>query len=137
MVDLLRLLWCVARRTQKLFAAVRVRLDFEARVICLTVHGYFEGCLFLYALFQVNVVGYTFYTCLYSFVLTITNLLSMILAIELNPDYVRAILRRAELYEKTDKLDEALEDYKSVLEKDPGLPQAREACMVRVLHLSL
>ncbi|XP_048094102.1 tetratricopeptide repeat protein 1 [Alosa alosa] len=50
-------------------------------------------------------------------------------AIELNPDYVRAILRRAELYEKTDKLDEALEDYKSVLEKDPSLPVAREACM--------
>uniref|UniRef100_A0A672JY30 Tetratricopeptide repeat domain 1 n=1 Tax=Sinocyclocheilus grahami TaxID=75366 RepID=A0A672JY30_SINGR len=51
-------------------------------------------------------------------------------AIELNPNYVRAILRRAELYEKTDKLDEALEDYKSVLEKDPGIPAAREACMV-------
>ncbi|XP_043076921.1 tetratricopeptide repeat protein 1 [Puntigrus tetrazona] len=50
-------------------------------------------------------------------------------AIELNPNYVRAILRRAELYEKTDKLDEALEDYKSVLEKDPGIPAAREACM--------
>ncbi|KAM4620458.1 tetratricopeptide repeat protein 1 isoform 2-T4 [Polymixia lowei] len=50
-------------------------------------------------------------------------------AIELNPDYVRAILRRAELYEKTDKLDEALEDYKTVLDKDPGQHTAREACM--------
>ncbi|XP_026051675.1 tetratricopeptide repeat protein 1-like [Carassius auratus] len=50
-------------------------------------------------------------------------------AIELNPNYVRAILRRAELYEKTDKLDEALEDYKTVLEKEPGIPAAREACM--------
>ncbi|XP_017554174.1 tetratricopeptide repeat protein 1 [Pygocentrus nattereri] len=50
-------------------------------------------------------------------------------AIELNPNYVRAILRRAELYEKTDKLDEALEDYKTVLEKDPSIPTAREACM--------
>ncbi|XP_028839730.1 tetratricopeptide repeat protein 1 isoform X2 [Denticeps clupeoides] len=50
-------------------------------------------------------------------------------AIELNPGYVRAILRRAELYEKTDKLDEALEDYKNVVEKDPGIPSAREACM--------
>ncbi|KAI5096713.1 alpha-1A adrenergic receptor, partial [Silurus meridionalis] len=49
-------------------------------------------------------------------------------AIELNPDYVRAILRRAELYEQTEKLDEALEDYKTVLEKDPGIPAAREAC---------
>ncbi|KAM4747755.1 tetratricopeptide repeat protein 1 [Rhinophrynus dorsalis] len=50
-------------------------------------------------------------------------------AIELNPDYIRALLRRAELYEKTDKLDEALADYKSVLEKDPSTHQAREACM--------
>uniref|UniRef100_A0A8C3VPG3 Tetratricopeptide repeat protein 1 n=1 Tax=Catagonus wagneri TaxID=51154 RepID=A0A8C3VPG3_9CETA len=50
-------------------------------------------------------------------------------AIQLNPDYIRAILRRAELYEKTDKLDEALEDYKSILEKDPSVHQAREACM--------
>ncbi|XP_072518881.1 tetratricopeptide repeat protein 1 [Salminus brasiliensis] len=50
-------------------------------------------------------------------------------AIELNPNYVRAILRRAELYEKTEKLDEALEDYKNLLEKDPGIPAAREACM--------
>lgn len=50
-------------------------------------------------------------------------------AIQLNPSYIRAILRRAELYEKTDKLDEALEDYKSVLEKDPSVYQAREACM--------
>lgn len=50
-------------------------------------------------------------------------------AIHLNPSYIRAILRRAELYEKTDKLDEALEDYKSILEKDPSVHQAREACM--------
>ncbi|NXN30841.1 TTC1 protein, partial [Nycticryphes semicollaris] len=51
------------------------------------------------------------------------------LAVELDPNYIRALLRRAELYEKTEKLDEALEDYKAVLEKDPGVPQAREACM--------
>ncbi|KAL0994690.1 hypothetical protein UPYG_G00125850 [Umbra pygmaea] len=50
-------------------------------------------------------------------------------AIELNPNYMRAILRRAELYEKTDKLDEALEDYKAALEKEPNLPAAREACL--------
>ncbi|KAM6150589.1 tetratricopeptide repeat protein 1 [Erethizon dorsatum] len=50
-------------------------------------------------------------------------------AIQLNPSYIRAILRRAELYEKTDKLDEALEDYKTILEKDPSVHQAREACM--------
>ncbi|CAJ0968358.1 unnamed protein product [Ranitomeya imitator] len=50
-------------------------------------------------------------------------------SIELNPDYIRALLRRAELYEKTDKLDEALADYKSVLEKDLSCRQAKDACM--------
>ncbi|KAM6196377.1 tetratricopeptide repeat protein 1 isoform 1-T2 [Sarcoramphus papa] len=50
-------------------------------------------------------------------------------AVELDPNYIRALLRRAELYEKTEKLDEALEDYKAVLEKDPSVHQAREACM--------
>ncbi|XP_069510005.1 tetratricopeptide repeat protein 1 [Ambystoma mexicanum] len=50
-------------------------------------------------------------------------------AIKLNPDYIRALLRRAELYEKTDKLDEALEDYKCVLERDPSVHPARAACM--------
>ncbi|XP_018413382.1 PREDICTED: tetratricopeptide repeat protein 1 [Nanorana parkeri] len=50
-------------------------------------------------------------------------------AIDLNPDYVRALLRRAELYEKTEKLDEAFADYKSVLNLDASCRQAREACM--------
>lgn len=34
------------------------------------------------------------------------------------------------MYEKTDKLDEALEDYKLVLEKDSSVKQAREATLV-------
>ncbi|XP_061472737.1 tetratricopeptide repeat protein 1 [Rhineura floridana] len=50
-------------------------------------------------------------------------------ALELNPNYIKALLRRAELYEKTEKLDEALEDYKNLMEKDPSIHQAREACM--------
>ncbi|XP_068565411.1 tetratricopeptide repeat protein 1 [Cebidichthys violaceus] len=50
-------------------------------------------------------------------------------AIELNPDYVRALLRRAELHEQTDKLDEALEDYKKVLDLDQNQTTARQACM--------
>nr|XP_060620933.1 tetratricopeptide repeat protein 1 isoform X1 [Anolis sagrei ordinatus] len=50
-------------------------------------------------------------------------------ALELNANYIKALLRRAELYEKTDKLDEALEDYKNLFEKDPSIHQAREACM--------
>lgn len=50
-------------------------------------------------------------------------------AIKLNPTYLKAIMRRAELYEKTDKLDEALEDYKKTLELDPSQHVARFACM--------
>lgn len=50
-------------------------------------------------------------------------------AIDLDPEYLRALLRRAELYEKTEKLDEALEDYKKVLERDPNHSGARQACM--------
>ena len=56
------------------------------------------------------------------------------IAIELNPDYVRALQRRAELYEQTDKLDEALEDYKKVLDQDPTHGGARRACMVTTTH---
>lgn len=54
---------------------------------------------------------------------------------ELDPNYIRALLRRAELYEKTEKLDEALEDYKAVLEKDSSVHQAREACMVSLFGI--
>lgn len=35
--------------------------------------------------------------------------------------------RRANLYESTDKLDESLEDFKKVLELDPGNHEARAA----------
>ncbi|SPP84539.1 tetratricopeptide repeat protein 1 [Drosophila guanche] len=48
-------------------------------------------------------------------------------AIELWPEYVRVLLRRAKLYEQDDRPDEALEDYKKVCELDPGQPEAREA----------
>lgn len=46
-------------------------------------------------------------------------------AIELNDMYVRAYLRRAKLYEESDKLDESLEDFKKVLELDPSNSDAR------------
>uniref|UniRef100_A0A182MQI9 Tetratricopeptide repeat protein 1 n=1 Tax=Anopheles culicifacies TaxID=139723 RepID=A0A182MQI9_9DIPT len=48
-------------------------------------------------------------------------------ALEYNPNYVKALLRRANLYEETDKLDESLEDYRKVLELDPGNSEARAA----------
>ncbi|XP_062309119.1 tetratricopeptide repeat protein 1 [Osmerus eperlanus] len=50
-------------------------------------------------------------------------------AIELKPDYVRALVRRAELHEKTDKLDEALEDYRAALQLEPSQAVARDACL--------
>lgn len=48
-------------------------------------------------------------------------------AIELNPSYVKAYIRRAQLYEETDKLDEALEDFKKVLTFDASHTEANYA----------
>uniref|UniRef100_A0A8W7PA39 Tetratricopeptide repeat protein 1 n=1 Tax=Anopheles coluzzii TaxID=1518534 RepID=A0A8W7PA39_ANOCL len=48
-------------------------------------------------------------------------------ALEYNPHYLKALLRRANLYEETDKLDESLEDYRKVLELEPGNGEARSA----------
>ncbi|XP_043794641.1 tetratricopeptide repeat protein 1 [Apis laboriosa] len=48
-------------------------------------------------------------------------------AIELNPSYVKVYARRARLYEETEKLDEALEDYKKILTFDPGHTEANYA----------
>ncbi|XP_025096583.1 tetratricopeptide repeat protein 1-like [Pomacea canaliculata] len=50
-------------------------------------------------------------------------------AIDLHPHYLKAILRRAELYQKSDKLDDALKDHQRVVELDPGQHASREACM--------
>lgn len=40
-------------------------------------------------------------------------------AVELDERYLKAYFRRAQLYEATDKLDEALADYKKIIELDP------------------
>lgn len=48
-------------------------------------------------------------------------------AIEHNPKYLKALLRRAILYEEADKLDESLEDFKQILELDPDNAEARAA----------
>ncbi|XP_011340290.1 tetratricopeptide repeat protein 1 isoform X2 [Ooceraea biroi] len=48
-------------------------------------------------------------------------------AIELNSSYIKVYIRRAQLYEETDKLDEALEDYKKVLTFDPSHTEANHA----------
>lgn len=48
-------------------------------------------------------------------------------SLELNPCFVRALWRRAQLYETTEKLDEALEDCKKILELDPSHKEANYA----------
>ncbi|CRL02386.1 CLUMA_CG015401, isoform A [Clunio marinus] len=52
-------------------------------------------------------------------------------SLEFNPNYVKVLLRRAALYEETEKLDESLEDNKKILELDPGNHDAR-AALVRL-----
>ncbi|XP_002741398.1 uncharacterized protein LOC100373793 [Saccoglossus kowalevskii] len=52
-------------------------------------------------------------------------------AIELHSTYVKALLRRAQTYEKLEKLDEALEDYQKVLHLDNSSWEARRACMLK------
>eukprot|EP00244_Chara_vulgaris_P001164 TRINITY_DN11832_c0_g1_i1.p1 TRINITY_DN11832_c0_g1~~TRINITY_DN11832_c0_g1_i1.p1 ORF type:complete len:232 (-),score=39.97 TRINITY_DN11832_c0_g1_i1:607-1302(-) len=49
------------------------------------------------------------------------------LALELNPNYVKALLRRAQAREKLDQLEESLQDMKKVMELDPHDKQAQEA----------
>lgn len=48
-------------------------------------------------------------------------------AIDLNDKYVKAYLRRAKLYEETEKLDESLEDYKRILTFDVNNSEALKA----------
>ena len=50
-------------------------------------------------------------------------------AIQLNPKYVKALLRRGQTYEETDKPHEAMKDFEQVLEIDPGHKEARMAVM--------
>lgn len=46
-------------------------------------------------------------------------------ALELNPSYVKALLRRAEAHEKLDHLEEAIADMKKIMELEPSNDQAR------------
>ena len=55
-------------------------------------------------------------------------------ALDLHPHYMKALMRRAELYEKTEKFEEALADYQKVIELDPSQHNARAACMVSLLY---
>ncbi|KAJ0260382.1 Tetratricopeptide repeat [Hirschfeldia incana] len=47
-------------------------------------------------------------------------------AIELNPSYIKALVRRAEAHEKLEHFEEALTDLKKILELDPSNDQAKK-----------
>ncbi|GBM58329.1 Tetratricopeptide repeat protein 1 [Araneus ventricosus] len=49
-------------------------------------------------------------------------------AIELNPNYLKALIRRAQLHKKMDNLERALEDYQKIMELDRNNAEARAAC---------
>ncbi|VDD80984.1 unnamed protein product [Mesocestoides corti] len=51
-------------------------------------------------------------------------------ALKLSPDYVRCLLRRADLRETVDRLTEALEDYQHILKLDPYNAKAHAACAI-------
>ncbi|XP_057514645.1 uncharacterized protein LOC130796330 [Actinidia eriantha] len=46
-------------------------------------------------------------------------------ALELNPNYVKSLLRRGEAHEKLEHFEEAIADLKKVVELDPSDVQAR------------
>ena len=50
----------------------------------------------------------------------------------MNPKYVKALLRRAGLFEEKDKPHEAMKDYQAVLEVDPKHAQSLVAVNVRL-----
>ena len=55
-------------------------------------------------------------------------------AIELNPNYVKALSRRGQLYEDLDKPHEAMKDFNRVLEMDKSHAEANKAAMVGVCY---
>ncbi|GLV32820.1 uncharacterized protein CBL_00473 [Carabus blaptoides fortunei] len=51
-------------------------------------------------------------------------------ALELNPEYAKALLRRAKLHENMNKLDESLNDYKKLLTLDESNSEVKHAIYV-------
>jgi len=51
-------------------------------------------------------------------------------ALKLNPQYMKCLVRRAELNEKMDKLEEALQDYNEILKLNPNCQKSRAACAI-------
>lgn len=55
----------------------------------------------------------------------------------MDPTFVKPLLRRAECYENTDKLDEALVDYKKLCELEPKNSSYKSKCYVSLLNIYL
>ena len=53
-------------------------------------------------------------------------------AIDLNSNYLKAILRRAQIYEDTDRPHESMKDFERVLELDPKHIESIVAVRVRI-----
>lgn len=88
-----------------------------ARVKCsVCIYTTQNSCFCAYPIFEVHKL--TFYTFQFQPIGS-PAIQDCTKAIELDPAYVKAYLRRAHFYEADDKLDEALEDYKKVLTFDP------------------
>ena len=59
-------------------------------------------------------------------------------ALRLNPTYLKALVRRAQLFEDLDKPHESMNDYQEVLKLDPRNIQAKVAVeTVNVLNVSI
>ena len=55
-------------------------------------------------------------------------------SIELQPQYIKAIRRRAQAYEKTEKLDDALKDYKTIHDIEPRNAENIHTCLVEQIQ---
>lgn len=56
-------------------------------------------------------------------------------AIELYPEYEKAFMRRAQLFEmKDENYDKALEDYQTILKLNPNNKAASAAVIVKILN---
>ena len=51
-------------------------------------------------------------------------------SIELDSTFIKPLLRRAECHETLDKLDEALEDYKKLIDLEPRVMSYKQKCFV-------
>lgn len=57
-------------------------------------------------------------------------------SIELDETFVKPVLRRAECYESMDKLDEALTDYKKLVELERSNVSYKHKCLVSYCIIS-